>query len=99
MEAHRHDIRVDCDEACMLQMGDLHLEAKVENFSLGGALVHFNSLPPALHIGDNCKITMGGGSLREYFCEVIRVETTKVALKFADTHNFKSKLQRVCNTH
>ena len=98
MEAHRQDIRVDCDETCLLHMGDLHLEAKVENFSLGGALVHFNGSPPALHIGDNCKIRMEAGSLREYSCEVIRVETTKIALKFADTHNYKSILQSVRNT-
>jgi hypothetical protein len=98
MAEHRYDKRVDCDQTCILRLGDLHHVATVENFSLGGALVHFHSSPPSLHVGDNCIISMDAGSLLEYSCEVIRVETTKIALMFADTHKYKSVVQRVRNT-
>jgi PilZ domain len=62
----RHDIRVDCKVTCILRLGDLHHVATVKNFSLGGALVHFHSSPPTLHNGDNCIISMDGGSLLKY---------------------------------
>ena len=98
MVEKRHDIRADCEEKCILYSGDSNYLVTVNNFSLGGALVHFRSSPPALHIGDRCKIRMDGGSLHEYSCEVVRAETTTFALMFADTHEYKSILQRVRNT-
>ena len=98
MAEKRHDIRADFEEKGILYVRDSNYLVTVNNFSLGGALVRFPTATPALHIGDRCKLKMDGGSLQEYTCEVIRVETTKIALKFADTHNYKSILQSVRNT-
>ena len=99
MAEKRHDIRADFEEKGILYIRDSIYLVTVNNFSLGGALVRFPTATPALHIGDRCKLKMDGGSLQEYTCEVIRVETTKIALKFADKYNYKSKLQRVSKTH
>lgn len=76
----------DCEVKCTFYFGDSNYLTTVNNFTLGGAPVHFHSSPPALHIGDRCKIRMNGGALHEYSCEVIRVETPTIALMFADTH-------------
>lgn len=97
MAEHRNDTRVDCNETCIMRLGDLHLAGTVKNFSLGGALVHFHSSPPPLTIGDNCIINLDGGSLLEYSCEVVRVETTNIAFIFADAHKYKSVVQRTHN--
>jgi hypothetical protein len=60
----------------------------VKNISFGGALVHFNSSPPDLHIGDKLNICMNGEFLREYSCEVVRTETPNVALMFTGMQRF-----------
>ena len=99
MAEKRHDIRADFEEKGILYVRDSNYLVTVNNFSLGGALVRFPTSMPALNIGDRCKLKMDGGFLQEYTCEVIRVETTKIALKFADTYNYKSILQRVLKTH
>ena len=99
MVEKRHDIRADCEGKCILYFRDSDYLVTLNNFSLGGALVRFSTATPALHIGDRCKLKMDGGFLEEYTCEVIRVETTEIALKFADTYNFKSMLKRVQKTH
>lgn len=89
MAEHRHDIRVDCGETCIVRLGDLHHVATVKNISFGGALVHFNSSPPRLRNGDICNISMDGEFLREYSCEVIRTETPDIGLIFTGMRKFK----------
>lgn len=89
MAEHRHDKRVDCDETCIVRLGDLHHVATVKNISFGGALVHFYSSPPRLTIGDNCNISMIGEFLCEYSCEVVRAETPNIALTFIGMNKFK----------
>ena len=84
MAEYRHHIRVDCEKRCILQMRDLYYLVTVKNFSLGGALVNFYFPVQDLHVGDNCSISVGEGSFRKYFCEVVRVDTPKIALKFID---------------
>jgi len=98
MVEKRHDIRADCEEKGILYFGDTNYLVNVNNFSLGGTLVHFRSATPALRIGEHCKLRMDGGSLHVYSCEVIRIGSTTIALKFADTHEYKSIVQRVRNT-
>jgi hypothetical protein len=95
MEERRSDIRANFEEECTLHNGDSNYLAEVNNFSLGGALVQFQSAPPALHIGDRCKIRMGVGSLLEYSCEVIRLETNAIAVKFAEMHAYKSFVKKI----
>ena len=90
MAEHRHDNRVDCDETCILRLGDLHHVATVKNISFGGALVYLYSSPPSLQIGDNCSICMIGEFLCEYSCEVVRAETPNIALTFIGMHKFKA---------
>lgn len=80
MEEHRLDIRADCKEKCILRLGNLHHLATVKNISFGGVLVNLYFTPPDLHTGDNCNISMNGKFLREYSCEVVRVETPDIAL-------------------
>ena len=86
----RNDRRVDCDETCMLHLGDLNHVATVKNISFGGALVHFHSSPPSLQIGDNCNISMIGEFHCEYSCEVVRAEAPNIALTFIGMHKYKA---------
>ena len=90
MAEHRHDNRVDCDESCILRLGDLHHIATVKNISFGGALVHFDSSTPRFHIGDICNISMIKEFICEYSCEVVRAETPNIALTFIGMHKFKA---------
>lgn len=90
MAEHRRDKRVDCDETCVLRMGDFHHVAAVRNISFGGALVYFYSSPPRLQPGDNCNICMIGEFLCEYSCEVVRAEAPYIALTFIGMHKFKA---------
>ncbi|MDD2581229.1 MAG: PilZ domain-containing protein [Desulfuromonadaceae bacterium] len=92
MAEHRHDIRVDCEDKCILHMGDLHYIATVKNISFGGALVNLYSPQPGLHTGDKCDISMDGKFIREYSCEVVREEAPNVALTFTGMHKLKAVL-------
>ena len=89
MVEHRSDIRADCEDKCVLHQGVLHHLATVKNISFGGALVHFNTMQPTLHIGENCDITVNGEYLREYSCEVVRIEAPDIALKFTGMRKLK----------
>lgn len=89
MAEHRHEKRVECDETCVLSRGDSHQVATVKNISFGGALVHFYSLPPNLHIGENCSISVNEEFLCEYSCEVVRAEAPNFALMFTGMRTFK----------
>ena len=89
MAEHRHDKRIDCDETFILRLGDLHHIATIKNISFSGALVHFDSSPPNLHIGDKCNISMNGVFLREYSCEVVRAKTPNIALSFTGMRKFE----------
>ena len=90
MEEYRHDIRVDCEERCILHRGVLHHFATVKNISFGGALVNSKLKPLGLHTGDYCIISVDGEFFDEYFCEVLRVETPDIALKFTGIHKVKA---------
>lgn len=82
MGEHRHHIRRDDGELCHLRLGDLYYLATVRNISLGGALLHFYTPPARFQVGDNCQLSLDGGDLCDYDCEVVRVETSDVAMKF-----------------
>ena len=86
MSEHRLHIRVDCEMKCNMHRGCLYYPAMVKNISPGGALVNFYVTHPNLHVGDNCEVYIGGESLREYSCEVVRIRALDVALKFTDMH-------------
>ena len=87
MEENRHEIRIKCDEKCVLHLRDYYHSGMVENFSFGGALVCFNHYPSEIHVGDICKIKMNRGPFPEYNCKVVRVDNRKIGLKF--TENYK----------
>ena len=93
MAEHRHDKRIECDDTCILLLGDLHHVAKIKNISFGGALVHFNPSPPILQIGDICNISIiskiGAFSFK-YSCEVVRTETPNIALTFISMHKLNA---------
>jgi hypothetical protein len=86
MANQRLHIRLECKERCHLCLKDSLYPAIVENISLGGVLVHFNDSLPGLHVGDNCKLMMNGHLNYEYLCEISRVETAHVALRFVGMH-------------
>jgi hypothetical protein len=73
--------RLDCEDHCFLHQGDSFYSGLIKNISMGGALVRF-SYP--LTVGDNCKVSMNGGLLCKFICEVVRVEAPNVALRFID---------------
>ena len=80
----RRDIKDYCDVKCVMHLRGLHYFATVKNISLGGALVHFNFSTHSLHVGDTCNVSMNGGPIREYPCELVRVKHHIIALKFTD---------------
>lgn len=84
MTDYRLHIRLDCEDRCHLHLRDSFYSAMVKNISLGGALVYFYDPLPAIHVGDNCKVSLGEDLACEYICEVVRVETSNVALRFID---------------
>jgi hypothetical protein len=89
MAEHGHVKRIYCDETCVLRLGDIHQITTVKNISFGGALVHFDSSPPKLHIGDKCNISMNGVFLREYSCVVVRAGTPNIAVSFTGMRKFE----------
>lgn len=86
MANHRHYIRVDDGERCNLRLGDSYFLATVKNISLGGALMEIYFPPKHLKAGNSCQVSLDGGSLYSYDCEVVRVENSKIALRFLNTH-------------
>jgi len=84
MANNRLNLRLDCEDCCHLHVRDSFYSATVKNVSLGGALVHFHDPLPGVQIGDNCKVSLGEEFTYEYNCEVVRVETCDVALRFID---------------
>lgn len=86
MANHRLHARLECKERCHLHLRDSFYSARADNISLGGVLVHFSDALPVLHVGDNCKLTMNKHHNYEYMCEITRVETTEVALRFVGMH-------------
>jgi hypothetical protein len=86
MGNQRLHIRLECKERCHLHLRDSFYSARAENISLGGVLVHFSDSLSGLHVGDNCKLTMNGHLNYEYLCEIARVETAHVALRFVGMH-------------
>ena len=84
MAGYRLHKRLDCEEHCYLRLRDSFYSAMVRNISLGGALVHFFYPLTGVHVGDNCKVSLGEELTFEYNCEVVRVETPDIALRFID---------------
>jgi|GEM_PF-1286470 len=82
MAERRHNMRIEDGEPCHLRLGDLHYLATVRNISLSGALLHFYSPPTRFQVGDNCQISLNGEGTYNCNCEVVRVETSNVAMKF-----------------
>jgi hypothetical protein len=91
MPENRHHNRVDYEKNCQLRLGNWYYLARVKNISLDGALVDFYAPPPDLHVGDYCEVSMSmdGDYLGEYSCEIVRVETSHIALKFTGMNKLK----------
>ena len=84
MKEQRRNIRIACAEKCVLHLRNWLYLASVKNISFGGALVQ--SPIHDLHVGDYCKVTMDGTTIREYSCKIVRVDAVDVALTFTDMH-------------
>lgn len=82
MEECRLHNRTDYDCRCHLHLSDTYYLANVKNISLAGALVHFNDSLPSLHVGDKCKVSLNEEIMCKYDCKVVRVEPSKIALRF-----------------
>lgn len=80
MVEHRHNIRVNCADKCVLHMRNWLYMATVKNISFGGALVH--SPVHDIRVGEKCSITINGTTLREYFCKVVRIKSSDIGLMF-----------------
>jgi hypothetical protein len=94
MTGYRLNKRRDCEEYCHLHLKDSFYPARVENISMGGALVHFFYLQPGIHIGDMIKMTLKREITIVCDCEVIRVESSNVALRFIDIDVSDAFVQR-----
>jgi len=86
MANQRLHIRLECNEHCHLHLRDSFYPARTENISLGGVLVRFDGSSPGVQIGENCRLLMSGLNDCEYLCEIARVETVHVALRFMGLH-------------
>jgi hypothetical protein len=78
----RIHMRIDDEERCYLRLRDSHYLATVKNISLSGALVDICFPPEGLHSVNTCQVSIDGGSLYNYDCEIVRVENSNIALKF-----------------
>jgi len=86
MNYYRHDVRIDCEEKCLLRHQDSCYPVTVKNISFGGALAHTYKPLQKLAVGDSCIVSMIGEFLQEYSCEVKRVEPANIALEFNSRH-------------
>lgn len=75
--------RFNCERLGYLHLSDSSYLAAVKNISSSGALVYFYNLLPSVHVGNICKVGLKGDPFfKKYDCEVVRVEPSKIALRF-----------------
>lgn len=84
MPHYRIHKRLNCDEFGQLHLRDSFYPVRIENISPGGALVYNFCTLPDLHVGDNVRMTLKRKITFHFNCEVIRIETSYVALSFID---------------
>jgi hypothetical protein len=84
MAYYRLQKRYDCEDHCQLRLRDSIYSAMIVNISVGGALVHFYDPLPGVHVGENCKMSLKKELTCVYNCEVVRVETSNIALRMID---------------
>jgi hypothetical protein len=90
MDEYRRHIRLDCKERCYLHVDDSYYPATLDNISLGGALVLYCGHLPGACVGGKCKLSLNGTPAYGYVCEITRIATPNVALKFVAPQNLKS---------
>lgn len=86
MADHRRHARVDDEERCHLRLRDSYYLATVKNISLSGVLMEIYFPPDGLHVGKSCQVSLDGGGSCNYDCEIVRVDNSKIALRFIDRH-------------
>ena len=91
MEEHRHDMRVDCEQKCIIRQKGWFYPAVVRNISFGGALVHTYRPLLDVRVGDKCVVSIDGEFHQEYSCEVARSEDISIGLAFTGVHKLTTR--------
>jgi hypothetical protein len=81
MEDQRRSTRVECEDNSLLNAKGMHYFGTVCNISSGGALIRCQWHPDVL-VGDECDLVVEGGICQEFQCHIVRIDATRVAVKF-----------------
>ena len=84
--AVRRNARLTCAERCQLRFHESYHSVSLINISKKGLLVHFDDPLPHVRSGDTCGVYLCNDRNFcpcEFECEVVRVETSDIALKFS----------------
>ena len=75
----------------LMKLDGSSYQATLENISIGGALIKVNDgVPNGLNVGDECTVTLCGGSgplASQYSCEVVRCDIGSLGIQFTAAMN------------
>jgi hypothetical protein len=83
--AKRLSTRLECTEKCQLHVDGAYHPVVLKNISKSGMLLYFSGQLPKVRAGDKCGLYLCNDRNVcpcEFACEIIRVETAAIAVKF-----------------
>lgn len=81
MGEKRRDKREQCELRCVLSFEDGNFMGEVKDISLSGVLLRPNTHVGNIHVGDMCRVSLGGELDQILVCEVVRFDGAKIAVK------------------
>ena len=88
MSDTRHGLRSKCSEKCMLVLNGTNHECKLENISISGVLIRVSEHMMSIRTGTRCGLHLCGDPQLcpgEYACQITRISTNEIGLKFVRT--------------
>lgn len=85
MNKERSDQRVNYISKCLLDVHGTSYSGILENISKTGALIEIiETLPQTIQCGDTCILNALLLSPVKYTCEILRIDSPRIALQFLD---------------
>ncbi len=82
----RTDQRVSYTSNCLLDIQNTSYSGLLENISFSGASVEIiGDVPENSHCGEECVLTVLLIGAVKYPCRILRIDSSKIALKFLDS--------------
>lgn len=79
--------RIICDALCLVEYKGVTYRAIIQNLSLSGALIRFESAIPAAAVGDECGLLLCSDPdlcpIR-YICRVVRRDQDQIGIEFIE---------------